>query len=108
KWEYVFFDEDGQKVTYTMDNVMKVLYSMDYDFDDTKVEPKKTEAPLMLFSTKSYNKGDTLSISSQKVALNKDVKISLPNKKGKGVKLFSESNKKGELLILSVTVSFAK
>lgn len=107
-WAYTFFDENGEKVTYSMEDVIKVLYTMDYDFDDTKVEPKKvTEAPLV-FSTKSYSKGDTLSISSQKVSLGRDVKISLPNRKGTGVKLFSQQNKKGELLILSVTVSFAK
>ena len=40
EWPYVFFDENGKKVEYTMDQVIKIIYDMDYDFDDTKVQPK--------------------------------------------------------------------
>ena len=57
---------------------------------------------------KNFSKGDTLSISSKRVALNKDIRVSLPNTKGKNVRLLSQKNKKGEMLILTVTVSFAK
>lgn len=106
-WQYVFYDENGKKVEYTIEQVVDMLYTMDYDYDDTKVQPKAEKAPLV-FSARNYVKGDTLSISSQKVALNKDIKISLPNKKGKNVKMLSANNTKGEMIILSVTVSFAK
>ena len=41
KWPYVFFDENGKKVEYTMDSLMKIIYTMDYDFDDVVVAPKK-------------------------------------------------------------------
>lgn len=107
-WQYVFYDENGKKVEYTIEQVVDMLYTMDYDYDDTKVQPKEKEAAPIVFSAKNYVKGDTLSISSQKIALNKDIKISLPNTRGKNVKLLSASNTKGEMLILSVTVSFAK
>lgn len=40
-WPYVFFDENGKKVEYTMEEVVKIIYDMDYDFDDTKVKPKE-------------------------------------------------------------------
>ena len=107
-WKYVFYDENGKEVVYTIEEVVDMLYTMDYDYDDTKVEPKAEKAAPIVFSAKNYVKGDTLSISSQKVVLNKDIKISLPNTKGKNVKLLSAKNAKGEMLILSVTVSFDK
>ena len=40
-WPYVFFDENGKKVEYTPEEIMKILYTMDYDFDDVRVEPKE-------------------------------------------------------------------
>jgi len=40
QWDYVFFDENGKKVVYTMEDLIKILYTMDYDFDDTPVKPK--------------------------------------------------------------------
>jgi len=109
-WDYVFFDENGKKVTYTVEEVVDMLYTMDYDFDDTKVYSKEEEKKkeVIVFSTKNYVAGDTLTISAKKIALNKDVKISLPNTKSKNLKLLSSSNKKGEILILSITVSFDK
>lgn len=108
-WDYVFFDENGQKVVYTIEEVVDMLYTMDYDYDDTKVYAKEIEkSNLLVFNVQDFTKGDTLSISSKKIALNKDIKISLPNTKGKNVRLLSKSNKKGEVLILSVTVSFTK
>lgn len=39
-WDYVFFDENGKKVVYTMEDLIKILYTMDYDFDDTPVKTK--------------------------------------------------------------------
>ena len=110
-WKYEFFDENGKKKVYTVEEVVDMLYSMDYDFDDTKVQPKKTSNERMIvFNTKNYTKGDTLSASAKKIALNKDVKISLPNAvtKSKNVRLLSNTNKGGEMLVLSVTVSFVK
>ncbi len=41
KWNYVFFDENGKKVTYTNEEIIKIIYNLDYDFDDTKVQPKE-------------------------------------------------------------------
>jgi len=39
EWPYVFFDENGKKVEYTYEDVIEIIYQMDYDFDDTKVRP---------------------------------------------------------------------
>lgn len=37
-WDYTFFDENGNKVAYDIEDVIRVIYRMDYDFDDTKVQ----------------------------------------------------------------------
>lgn len=39
-WPYIFFDEWGREVRYTPEQVYKILYTMDYDYDDTKLQPK--------------------------------------------------------------------
>ena len=44
-WKYQFFDENGKSVVYTPEEVMAVVYSMDYDYDDTKVQPNEN-API--------------------------------------------------------------
>lgn len=41
-WPYVFFDENGKRVEYTIEQALDIVYGeMDYDFDDTKVIPKE-------------------------------------------------------------------
>jgi hypothetical protein len=40
EWPYVFFDENGKKITYTLEQALDIIYKMDYDFDDVKVQPK--------------------------------------------------------------------
>jgi hypothetical protein len=49
-WDYVFFDENGKKVVYTPEEIMEIIYTMDYDYDDCKVKPKKQN--LVVKSTK--------------------------------------------------------
>jgi len=39
-WGYIFWNGDGTKVEYTMGELREVLYSLDYDYDDTKVYEK--------------------------------------------------------------------
>lgn len=39
-WSYVFFDENGKKVTYTMEDVIKIIYKLDYDYDDVEMYEK--------------------------------------------------------------------
>ncbi len=108
-WDYVFFDENGNKKVYTIEEVVNMLYTMDYDFDDTKVQPKPiNKENQLVFSTKNISKGDTLASMVKRVALNRDIKISVPNKKMPNVRLMSKSNKKGSIAVLSVTVSFVK
>jgi len=60
EWPYVFFDENGKKVEYTMDSVIKIIYNMDYDFDDTKVQPKSQNTlvqatPIKVIANKNVN-----------------------------------------------------
>jgi len=37
-WKYQFFDENGKSVVYTPEEVLAVVYNMDYDYDDAKVQ----------------------------------------------------------------------
>lgn len=41
-FNYVFFDENGEKVIYSPEQIMEIIYNMDYDFDDCKVSPNET------------------------------------------------------------------
>ncbi len=36
-WKYQFFDENGKSVVYTPEQVIAIIYNMDYDYDDTKL-----------------------------------------------------------------------
>ena len=47
-WSYTFFDENGNKVQYTPEQVLDILYTMDYKFDDVDMrKPVKENAPLL-------------------------------------------------------------
>ena len=67
EWPYVFFDENGKKVEYTMEEVIKIIYDMDYDFDDTKVQPKSQNT--LVQSTQVR----TIAVISENVKVNKGI-----------------------------------
>lgn len=46
-WKYTFFDENGNKVIYSPEQIMKIIYNMDYEFDDTPIAPKETGGRLL-------------------------------------------------------------
>ncbi len=109
-WNYVFFDEDGNKVQYTIDEVFEQVYEMDYDFDDTPVSPKVSpKQDVRLFSQKNIASGDTIAKHAKAVSLkNSLTKLSLPNTNKETLQLFSAQNPKGKILVLTITVSFLK
>jgi hypothetical protein len=41
EWPYVFFNENGEKVVYSLEEALDIIYTMDYDFDDTPVKTKE-------------------------------------------------------------------
>jgi hypothetical protein len=43
-WKYQFFDENGKSVVYTPEEVMAVVYNMDYDYDDIKMKKNSETA----------------------------------------------------------------
>lgn len=89
EWEYVFFDEWGGEVRYTPEEIMDILYTMDYDYDDTKVKPISNK---LVKSTQS------------KLVSNTKHKISL---KGKNTKLnLSGVESVGGLATIEIEVSF--
>jgi len=36
-WEYVFFDENGNRVEYTPEQIVDIIYQLDYKYDDTEM-----------------------------------------------------------------------
>lgn len=69
-WPYVFFDENGKKVEYTLEEVIKIIYDMDYDFDDTKVKPRENPKEILVRSKKFETKKVGQIISSDKNEIN--------------------------------------
>jgi hypothetical protein len=61
-WKYVFFDENGKKVVYTNEEIIKIIYNLDYDYDDCKVQGKEyrvqTFRPMTTLTTKLSEKID--------------------------------------------------
>lgn len=49
-WSYAFFDENGKKVVYTPEQIIDIIYSLDYDFDDCQVRPVTN--PVLVKSSK--------------------------------------------------------
>lgn len=89
-WSYVFFDENGKKVEYTVEQALDLAYSLDYDFDDTKV--RKPE-----------------NASSQKVKSSKLLSFAPKAKlKGHHSKIFVGSKKVNKGNTVTINVSFSK
>lgn len=50
-WSYTFFDENGNKVQYTPEQVLDILYNMDYKFDDVDMRKPTNESNPILKTT---------------------------------------------------------
>ena len=73
EWPYVFFDENGKKVEYTMEEVIKIIYDMDYDFDDTKVQPKSQNTLVQATSVRKIAViSNSVKVSNHKTGLKVD------------------------------------
>lgn len=109
-WNYEFFDESGEKVTYSIKEVVNSLYDLGYDFDDTKVYRKddvevRQRSPLLV----ARSAQDTLAKLSKSVSLQGGVtKLSVTNSQRGQLKLAVGPKDDGHILVLNVTVSFAK
>jgi hypothetical protein len=103
-WPYIFFDENGKKVEYTMEEIMKILYTMDYDYDDTPVQGKPANvlkaAPLQLQAK------NALASQAPNVVVSKGItNFTVANNAAKTNLLKSSANQK---VFMNVTVSYAK
>ena len=52
QWTYTFFDENGKQVTYAPQQVLDIIYTMDYKFDDTDMREPITQEQQLLRTTK--------------------------------------------------------
>ena len=97
EWPYVFFDENGKKVEYNMEEVIKIIYDMDYDFDDTKVQPR-TDGGLVqstpLHTLSSTNVNQQLNSSTTTISVSND--------------LVKSTNTSYKNMFMELTVSFNK
>jgi hypothetical protein len=94
-WPYVFFDEEGKKVEYTLDSIMKIIYTMDYDFDDINLTSKSETTSLMA------KRNDTLA--------KKSINVSVSNQITDAVTVvLKPTTAKPNRVTLELTVSFTK
>jgi hypothetical protein len=94
-WEYVFFDENGKKVEYTIEEALDIVYGeMDYDFDDTKLLPKKN--PLMLAAPHN----NIVAESNERVSINSQITDAVTQLKHNG--------QISDKVLLVITVSYTK
>ena len=93
-WPYVFFDENGKRVEYTVEQALDIVYGeMDYDFDDTKLI-KKTSNGLLQAS-----RNNVLASTDSRVKINDQITDAVTQLKLKG-----GSNTKP--VIIELTVSY--
>lgn len=95
-WKYVFYDENGKRVEYTVQQALDICFKLDYDYDDTKVQPKESNHLVKLETPKvigSIEPGSNIKLKINRVGT---IKGSLMN---------GNNNKN---VILEVTVSFTK
>ena len=98
KWPYVFFDENGDKVEYKIEEVYDMIYNTDYDFDDTPVREKQKQ--LLNSSDNSEPKVISIDTPGLKISDKLSKPISLPG--------LVTSGKSKTKLNLELTVSFTK
>jgi len=94
-WDYVFFDEHGKKVVYTPEQIIGIIYDLDYDFDDTKVKSKKENQILSAITSIGISKKVNISVSGKRT----DFTIDMPQQ---------TLNKSQKKVLCRVTVSFTK
>lgn len=98
EWEYIFYDENGKKVVYTPERIMEILYTMDYDFDDTELKSKENSKE---YITQSANRRPFTQEINKKLSGNiTTFKVSAP--------VSSVKQNKNKTAICKVVVSFSK
>lgn len=109
-WPYVFFNENGEKITYTIEEIVKIIYNLDYDYDDAIVKPKQRETPKVRLLAGATSKEDTVGKIKKAVRLNNNVtKVSVVRDTKQKFNLLQQNGAAdGKILVLSVTVSFSK
>jgi hypothetical protein len=71
-WKYVFFDENGKKVTYTNEEVIKIIYNLDYEYDDCDVKPKEfKQKPVKSSRLLTIEPSEEIDESLEKISLSK-------------------------------------
>jgi hypothetical protein len=106
-WTYTFFDGNGKKVVYSNEEIIRIIYNMDYDYDDTKL----SERSGLQSESKTINLiaplQQSIILSQQpNVTINKSVTtFKVQNNLKKGL-LTARNTKKP--LFMKVTVSFIK
>lgn len=96
EWPYVFFDENGEKVEYTVEQAWEIMFNLDYDFDDTPIKSKEPK----LLATENKK---PLSIESKPKS---NVSSKLTNLTKIETPLTSTGSKNGVRVVM--TVSFTK
>ncbi|UTA66607.1 tyrosinase family protein [Emticicia sp. 21SJ11W-3] len=108
-WPYVFFNENGEKITYTIEEVVKIIYNLDYDYDDAIVKPKNAPKENLKMLAASVSKEDTLGNTSKPVKLvNPMTKLIIQRDPKQSLNWMQKNVKPKDVLVMSVKVSFTK
>lgn len=76
KWNFVFFDENGKQVTYTPEDIIKIIYTMDYDYDYQEVKPSENDKFIVRLNNPNYKVVDNKIDSSVNTIKLLDVRAS--------------------------------
>lgn len=94
-WPYVFFDENGAKVEYTPEQIIDILYEMDYDYDDTEVRPCENH------QLAKFHKAQVVGQSTRPIRVNDQITDAVTIRPAKSAPTVNKA-------IIEITVSFTK
>jgi len=111
---YNFFDENGKPVSYTPEEIIKIIYNLNYRFDDTPMgttpteDAQKTKPSVMLsaaIQTDTIVKKDV-----SKTITGKSLIFTVPNQHKQNIALMTTKNSAGKhkTVIVKLTVTVAK
>jgi len=111
---YNFFDENGKPVHYTPEEIIKVIYNLNYEFDDTKMgttaaEDAKKGRPSIVLA--AGIQADTIVKKSvMKTVTGKSATFTVPNQHKQNIALMATKNAQGKhkSVIVKLIVSVSK
>lgn len=106
-WPYVFFDENGKQVTYTLDsNFIQMVYNLDYQYDDLQQAAPTTAQPMAVLQGVPH---DTIThvVVGKKIE-GKALQHTMAHNLAQGFVLKSQTAAEGKRVHLSLEISYTE